>query len=92
MYCTNVRNYVIKIHVFDYLAVKSPRMSFKHMRMQVGFHECHLFSVKQLLLRCAINQPCFHETQVFRVNLIFHSTAVSTVTLQQMVLQSVSDK
>lgn len=49
-----------------------------------------IFSAKQLL-QCAINQPCFHETHI-GVGLIFGSTAISTVTLQQVVLQSVSDK
>lgn len=44
-----------------------------------------IFSAKQLL-QCAINQPCFHETHVIGADLIFGSTAISTVTLQQVVL------
>jgi len=45
MYCTNVRNYVIKIHVFDYLTMAAAFVWNVMLAQQkaVGFHEYHLF-------------------------------------------------
>jgi len=45
MYCTNVRNYVIKIHVFDYLTLAATFVWNIMLAQQkaVSFQECHLF-------------------------------------------------
>jgi len=45
MYCTNVRNYVIKIHVFDYLTTAATFVWNIMLAKQkaAGFHEGHLF-------------------------------------------------
>lgn len=57
MYCTNVRNYVIKIHVFDYLiSAETLCLDYPADSVQSGF--MNVISGKQLL-RLAIIQPCY---------------------------------
>lgn len=61
MYCTNVRNYVIKIHVFDYLILAVTLCLDYHANTTEGSRLSWMSSLLQLL-KLAINQPCFLRT------------------------------
>lgn len=65
MYCTNVRNYVIKIHVFDYLiSAETLCLDYPANSVESSFMNV-IFSGKQLLRLDILS----HHMQAFGVNL-----------------------